>query len=79
MMSGFSKEWLALREPADAFARDISLLARMEIKQADEFRVIDLGTGGSWFSRPRAARRAEASAGSAGPAAGPVGFRRWGR
>ena len=44
-MSGFSKDWLALREPADVIARDISLLARMHIAPVEEFRVIDLGTG----------------------------------
>jgi len=44
-MSGFSKEWLALRESADAAARDILLLERMHITPVEEFRVIDLGTG----------------------------------
>ncbi len=44
-MSGFSKEWLALREPADALARDLSLLAHMKKNSAESFRVIDLGTG----------------------------------
>jgi len=44
-MSGFSKEWLALREPADAIARDRSLLAHMKIDREKHLRVIDLGTG----------------------------------
>lgn len=44
-MSGFSKEWLALREPADAIARDKSLLARLELSRRKKLQVIDLGTG----------------------------------
>jgi hypothetical protein len=44
-MSGFSKEWLALREPADAIARDKSLLTRLELNGRKKLKVIDLGTG----------------------------------
>lgn len=44
-MSGFSKEWLALREPADAIARDKSLLARLELSGRKNLQIIDLGTG----------------------------------
>jgi SAM-dependent methyltransferase len=44
-MSGFSKEWLALREAADIEARDASLLSHLDLPQAGPLRVIDLGAG----------------------------------
>lgn len=46
-MSGFSAEWLALREPADHRARDPGLLARLSAHFAgrDAIRVVDLGCG----------------------------------
>lgn len=46
-MSGFSAEWLALREPADHRARDAVLLRALAQRFAarDEVRVVDLGCG----------------------------------
>ncbi|HEX8167575.1 MAG TPA: class I SAM-dependent methyltransferase [Beijerinckiaceae bacterium] len=46
-MSGFSADWLALREPADHRARSPRLLARLKASfpGPDEVRVIDLGCG----------------------------------
>lgn len=46
-MSGFSADWLALREPADHRARDAGLLARLAAwaKGRDSLTVLDLGCG----------------------------------
>jgi SAM-dependent methyltransferase len=46
-MSGFSPEWLAMREPADVRARDPGLLAALAAHLAgrDAIEVIDLGCG----------------------------------
>lgn len=46
-MSGFSADWLGLREPADTPARDGGLLARLGAHFAgrDSVRVLDLGCG----------------------------------
>jgi len=46
-MSGFSPEWLALREPVDHRSRDQGLAAQLEAHFADRrtIRVVDLGCG----------------------------------
>lgn len=44
-MSGFSKEWLALRESADARARDSALLAELRFAPDHGFSIVDLGAG----------------------------------
>lgn len=46
-MSGFSPEWLALREPADARARDPGLLAALaqHLAARNALEVVDLGCG----------------------------------
>lgn len=46
-MSGFSPEWLALREPADVRARDPALLAALadHLGGRDAIEVVDLGCG----------------------------------
>lgn len=46
-MSGFSAEWLALREPADHAARDPGLLAELGAALAgrNRLRIVDLGCG----------------------------------
>ena len=46
-MTGFSPDWLALREPADHRARNRELAATLEARFAmrDEIKVIDLGCG----------------------------------
>lgn len=46
-MSGFSPEWLALREPVDHRSRETGLAARLEAAFADRasVRVVDLGCG----------------------------------
>lgn len=46
-MSGFSPDWLALREPADARARDTGLLAALgaRLRGRDSIEVVDLGCG----------------------------------
>ena len=46
-MSGFSPEWLALREPADVRARDPGLLAALAERLAgrERIEVVDLGCG----------------------------------
>ncbi|WP_375408828.1 SAM-dependent methyltransferase [uncultured Methylobacterium sp.] len=46
-MTGFSSEWLALREPADHAARDPGLVAELARTLAEhaEVRVVDLGCG----------------------------------
>jgi SAM-dependent methyltransferase len=46
-MSGFSPEWLALREPADHRSRNTDILAalRAAFTQRDEMTVVDLGCG----------------------------------
>jgi hypothetical protein len=46
-MSGFSPEWLALREPADHRARDPGLADRLQAHVADRSRisVVDIGCG----------------------------------
>lgn len=46
-MSGFSADWLALREPADHAARDAALLAELAAAFAaqDTVTVVDLGCG----------------------------------
>ena len=61
-MSGFSADWLALREPADHRARSATLAARLDawLADRDPVRIVDLGCGtGSnlrWLA-PRLARR----------------------
>jgi SAM-dependent methyltransferase len=58
-MSGFSGEWLALREGADAKARSLALLDQMRLPGTGVLHVIDLGAGtGSnlRFLAPRFAR-----------------------
>ncbi|MFM9940970.1 MAG: SAM-dependent methyltransferase [Hyphomicrobiaceae bacterium] len=46
-MSGFSPEWLALREPVDHRSRDVGLAARVRARFAgvDSVTVVDLGCG----------------------------------
>lgn len=46
-MSGFTADWLALREPADAEARDAALVARLAKACAgrESIAVLDLGAG----------------------------------
>lgn len=46
-MSGFSADWLALREPADHRARDAGLLSRLAAWSAgrDSLTILDLGCG----------------------------------
>ena len=46
-MSGFSPEWLALREPVDHRSRNRELAARLtaEVAGRDAIRVVDLGCG----------------------------------
>lgn len=46
-MSGFSPDWLALREPADHAARNADLAARVQahVQSLDELTVLDLGCG----------------------------------
>lgn len=46
-MSGFSPEWLSLREPVDHRARDTALLRRLaeHLKGRDSVTVLDLGCG----------------------------------
>lgn len=46
-MTGFAREWLALREPADAAARNDDLLGRLARHFAgrEHIRVLDLGCG----------------------------------
>ena len=46
-MSGFSAEWLALREPVDAASRNAELTARLLDWQQtlDHLSVLDLGSG----------------------------------
>jgi SAM-dependent methyltransferase len=46
-MSGFSAEWLALREPADAAARavDVTAFALDAVADRSPLRVVDLGAG----------------------------------
>jgi SAM-dependent methyltransferase len=46
-MTGFTADWLSLREPADAAARDVALTARLAemARQRSPARFIDLGCG----------------------------------
>ncbi len=46
-MTGFSEQWLALREPADTRARDENLAARLAqvTRHRSRLRVLDLGCG----------------------------------
>ncbi|MGX7707392.1 methyltransferase [Methylobacterium sp. Gmos1] len=44
-MSGFSPDWLALREPADHAARDAGLVAALARALPEPVRVVDLGCG----------------------------------
>ena len=51
-MSGFSKDWLALREPADHAARDMALVTELveHLKHPARISVLDIGsgTGSTW-------------------------------
>jgi len=53
-MSGFSADWLALREPADAVARNQELTARLIDwrQQHGGLSVLDLGSGTIWAAAP---------------------------
>ena len=44
-MSGFSPDWLALREPADHAARDAGLVAALARALPEPMRAVDLGCG----------------------------------
>jgi hypothetical protein len=44
-MSGFTADWLELREPADAAARSAELVAGFAGQSLPELRVVDLGAG----------------------------------
>lgn len=46
-MSGFSAQWLALREPCDARARAADITAKLAqvVRSNEALRVVDLGTG----------------------------------
>lgn len=44
-MSGFSTDWLDLREPADLAARDMALVARLSRLMRPGARITDLGSG----------------------------------
>ncbi|MCF4124263.1 methyltransferase domain-containing protein [Methylobacterium sp. SyP6R] len=44
-MSGFSTDWLALREPADHAARDAGLVAALARALPPQVRAVDLGCG----------------------------------
>ena len=44
-MSGFSSQWLSMREAADASARNAALLSRLRLPQTGPMRIIDLGAG----------------------------------
>ena len=44
-MSGFSADWLALREPADARARADDLLAELRAALGERAAILDLGAG----------------------------------
>jgi hypothetical protein len=44
-MNGFTKDWLSLREAADAEARDPSLLESLQFKNGEAVRIVDLGAG----------------------------------
>ncbi|MEY4880058.1 MAG: hypothetical protein RJB62_1527 [Pseudomonadota bacterium] len=59
-MSGFSKEWLALREREDLRARDASLVGNLEFSPVALLRVIDLGAGSGSNLRYLAPRLARA-------------------
>jgi SAM-dependent methyltransferase len=56
-LSGFTAEWLMLREPADHAARNPELLARARdiLRQSDRRLVIDLGSGTGSTARAFAA------------------------
>ncbi len=53
-MSGFDKDWLALREPVDRMARARSLVERLakHLETVDQPRILDIGcgTGSTWRS-----------------------------
>lgn len=44
-MSGFSSEWLSLREAADSAARNAALLSRIAPPKTGPMRIVDLGAG----------------------------------
>lgn len=44
-MSGFSSQWLSMREAADATARSASLPSHLRLPQTGPMRIIDLGAG----------------------------------
>ena len=44
-MTGFSADWLALREPFDVAARDRSLAAEFLARVPQDGRIVDLGAG----------------------------------
>jgi hypothetical protein len=76
-MSGFSADWLALREPVDALARNQELTAQLIAwrRQPGFLSVLDLGSGtgaNSSLSRALAERSAVLAAGGRGshPASG---------
>ena len=91
MSEGFSAEWLRLREPYDARARDIELARRLAawVGDRDSVRIVDLGAGTGanlrWLSGRLPAKGQDwtlvehdpalISAGSAQLAGTPVGWR----
>ena len=56
-MSGFDKDWLALREPVDKAARDPELVAQLSsyLETVDQPRLMDIGcgTGSTWRTLSR--------------------------
>jgi SAM-dependent methyltransferase len=44
-MSGFSSDWLSMREAADSAARNLSLLSNLHLPKNGPMRIVDLGAG----------------------------------